>query len=170
MIQRVQTLWMALTVALVCVAALMPAVKFSMGGADFSLMSYGMVTGGSGGSVLVFGGAETTSGVITSTLSVCVAVMLALAALVPFVAIFLFKKRQLQARLLGAEFALLLGAVGLMAWYIVSTLRSVIATSSDNYFLSFFPALLIVAMVANWAALRGVLRDEMIVRAADRIR
>jgi glucan phosphoethanolaminetransferase (alkaline phosphatase superfamily) len=170
MIQRVQTLWMALTVALVCVAALMPAVTFSMGGAEFRLMSYGMVAGGSGGAVLVLAGEEAAGGVVTSMLSVCVAVMLALAALVPFVAIFLFKRRQLQARLLGAEFALLLGAAGLMAWYIVSTLRNVVATSSDNYFLSFFPALLVVALVTNWAALRGVLRDEMIVRAADRIR
>jgi hypothetical protein len=173
MIQRVQTLWMALTVALVCVAALMPAVTFSMGGADFRLMSYGMIPGGAdgaGGTVLVLEGEEAADGVITSTLSVCTAAILALAALVPFVAIFLFKRRQLQARLLGAEFALLLGGAGMMAWYIVSTLRSVIATSSDNYFLSFFPALLIVAMVSNWAALRGVLRDEIMVRAADRIR
>lgn len=172
---------MVLTVALVCVAALMPAVSFSMGGADFRVMSYGMVSAtarvigeagaaGGGGSMLVFGGQESAGGVIASTLSICTAVLLALAALVPFVAIFVFKNRQLQARLLGAEFALLLGGTGMYAWYIVSTWRGVVAAMSDNFFLSFFPTLLVVAMVSNWAALRGVLRDEIMVRAADRIR
>jgi hypothetical protein len=171
---------MALTVALVCVAALMPAVNFSMGGAEFRLMSYGIVSGGGGGvgdgvggvggGMLVLGGQEATGGVITSTLSVCTAAILALAALVPAVAIFLFRRRQLQARLLGAEFALLLGGAAMMGWYVLSTWRSVVAQMSENFFFSFFPALLIVALVANWAALRGVLRDEILVRAADRIR
>jgi hypothetical protein len=172
MIQRVQTLWMALTVALVCIAALMPAVMFSVAGVDFRLVSYGIVAGGgvAGGEILVLDGAEATGGVQTSILSICTTVVLGLAALVPFVAIFLFRRRQLQARLLGAGFALLLGGAGMMAWYIVSTWRSVVASMSDNFFVSFFPALLVVAMVTNWAALRGVLRDEIMVRAADRIR
>jgi hypothetical protein len=161
---------MALTVALVCVAALMPAVTFSMGGADFKLMSYGIVSGSGAGGMLVLGGQEATGGVITSILSICTAGVLALAAGIPFVAIFLFKRRQVQARLLGAEFALLLGGAGLMGWYILSTWRSVVEPMAGNFFFSFFPVLLIVALVANWAALRGVLRDELLVRAADRIR
>jgi glucan phosphoethanolaminetransferase (alkaline phosphatase superfamily) len=161
---------MALTVALVCVAALMPVVTFSMGGAGFRLMSYGITSGDVSGGVLVLAGREAAGGVITSTLSVCTAGVLALAALVPLVSIFLFRRRMVQARLLGAEFALLLGGAGMMAWYVLSTWRSVVEPVADNYFFSFFPALLIVALVANWAALRGVLRDEIMVRAADRIR
>lgn len=162
---------MALTVALVCVVLFSPAVSFSMGGADFRLMSYGMKSGGgASGVMLVYGGAETTEGVITSALSISTAVVLALAALVPFITIFLYRNRTLQARLLGAEFALLVGGSGLFAWYVLSTYRNVVAAMSENFFFSFFPLLLVVAMLANWFAIRGVLRDEIMVRAADRIR
>jgi hypothetical protein len=146
-----------------------PAVSFSMGGVDFRLMSYG-IAGGEGARVLVLGGAESEGGVITSTLSICTVVLLALAALVPLVAIFLFKNRPLQARLLGAEFALLLGGAGLLGWSVWSTYRNVVEAMSENFFFSFFPLLLVVAMLANWFAIRGVLRDEIMVRAADRIR
>jgi hypothetical protein len=201
MMQRVQTLWMALTVALVCVVMLSPAVMFSMGGADFRLMSYGIVSGAgasggeagsvsggmgagagdvggasgvsggaSGGAMLVLEGAEATGGVVTSALSICTVAVLTLSALLPLVSIFLFRNRQLQARLLGAQFALLLGAAALMGWYVLSTWRSVVAEMSDNFFFSFYPLLLVVAMVANYLAIRGVLRDEIMVRAADRIR
>jgi hypothetical protein len=169
MIQRIQTVWMALTVSLVCVVMFSPLVTFSMGGVDFRLMSYG-ITGGGGGSVAVLQGAETSGGVITSTLSICVAVLLGLGALVPLVTIFLFRRRPLQARLLGAEFALLLGGAGFMGWYIFSTWKGVVAEMSENFFFSFFPLLLVLAMLTNWLAIRGVLRDEIMVRAADRIR
>ncbi len=169
MIQRVQTLWMVLTVSLVSVVLFTPAVSFSMGGVDFRLMSYG-ITGGSGGGILVLGGAESTGGTIASPLSICTAVLLGLAALVPLVTVFLYKNRPLQARLLGAEFALLVGGAGLLGWSVWSTYRNVVAAMSENFFFSFFPLLLIVAMLANWFAIRGVLRDEIMVRAADRIR
>ena len=162
---------MALTAALVCVVIFTPAVSFSMAGADFSLMSYGITSGSaSGGVMLFYGGEETSGGVVTSTLSICTVAVLGLAALVPFITIFLFRNRTLQARLLGAEFALLVGGAGLFGWYVYSTWRSVVEAMSDNFFFSFFPLLLVVAMLTNWFAIRGVLRDEIMVRAADRIR
>ena len=160
---------MVLTVALVCVVIFLPAVSFSMGGVDFRLMSYG-IRGGDGATLAVLDGAETSGGVITSTLSVCTVVVLALAALVPLVTIFLYRNRILQTRLLGAEFVLLLGGAALMAWYVLSTHQSVVARMSQNFYFSFFPLLLVVAILTNWFAIRGVLRDEIMVRAADRIR
>ncbi len=160
---------MVLTVSLVCTVLFTPAVSFSMGGVDFRLMSYG-IKGGQGGEVLVLGGAESAGGAITSALSICTVVVLGLAALVPLLTIFLYRNRQLQARLLGAEFALLVGGAGLLGWSVWSTYRNVVAAMSENFFFSFFPLLLVVAMLANWFAIRGVLRDEIMVRAADRIR
>ncbi len=50
MLQRVQTLWMILTVSMVSVVLFSPAVSFSMGGVDFRLMSYGITGGSDGGS------------------------------------------------------------------------------------------------------------------------
>jgi len=163
---------MLLTVALVCAVIFLPAVAFSLGGVDFRLMSYGIAPGGGpqSGIMLFYGGEETGGGVMTSMLSICTVAMLGLAALVPFVAIFCFRNRMLQVRLLAAEFVLLVGGMVLLGWYIFSTYRGVVSQMSENFFFSFFPLLLVPALMANWFAVRGVVRDERMVRAADRVR
>jgi hypothetical protein len=153
---------MTLTVALVCIALLMPVIYFSMAGADFRVMTYGLKS--VSGEVLA-GGEELTAPV----LSACLTALLGLAALVPLVAMFFYRRRLIQTRLLGAEFVLLLGGAGFMGYY-VWTFYGIVAGVSENYFLSFFPLVLVAAMVVNYLAIRGVLRDEMMVRAADRIR
>jgi uncharacterized membrane protein len=162
MLQRIQSVWMTLTVALVCIVLFMPVISFSTAGADFRLMTYGIR--GVTGELLV--GGELSA---TPILSVCVTVLLAISALVPLVAIFFYKRRQVQTRLLGAEFILLIGSAGFVGYYIW-TYWQVVAEYSDNYFISFFPLVLVVAMLANWFAIKGVIRDEILVRAADRIR
>ncbi|MDR2912683.1 MAG: DUF4293 domain-containing protein [Alistipes sp.] len=83
-----------------------------------------------------------------------------LAALVPLVVVFLFRNRSRQVSMLIAEFALLVGCAGFMvygAW---------VARTAWVY----SPVLVFLALGTNWLALRGVLRDEMLVRGADRIR
>ncbi len=65
MIQRIQTVWMVLTAALVAIVVFMPAVSFSLGGIDFRLMSYGIAGGAEGGGIVVLGG-EMLSGGVTS--------------------------------------------------------------------------------------------------------
>ncbi len=153
---------MTLTAVLVCIVLFMPVITFSVGGADFRVMTYGIDV--SSGEVLV--GMEE---LVRPTISICLAILLGVAALLPVMTIFFYKKRQVQMRLLGAEFVLLLGGAGLLGYYMWSYAR--IATeSSDNYFFSFFPLLLVVAMLSNWLAVKGVMRDEIMVRAADRIR
>ena len=177
MIQRVQTVWMALTVALVCLVIFIPPLSFSLDGGYFDLMTWGIKSASTpdSGVLLVYGGQEAVSGVVTSPLSISTVTVLAMAALLPLVVIFLFKNRTLQARLLGAEFALLVGGSALLCWYVFSTSNNVgeaalMNLSTERVSLSLFPLLLLVAMVTNWFAIRGVLRDEIMVRAADRIR
>ena len=158
---------MALTMALVCIVLFMPVIDFSFAGADLRLMTYGVRQ--VSGEVLVFGGEDGFGALLMPTLSVCLAALLALAALLPFVVIFMYKKRQLQARLLGAEFGLLVGCAGVSGYYIW-TYYGIVSEVSGNFFFSFFPLLLVIAMLTNWFAIRGVLRDEIMVRAADRLR
>ena len=160
---------MAITVALVCIVIFTPAANFSQGGNVYKLMTFGIKTTSERAAVI--GGTDgPTVMSVSSTLSICTAAVLGLAALVPLVSIFLFRRRQLQARLLGAEFALLLGGAGLLAWYVWSTYRGLVEGESENYYFSFIPLLTVAAMLTNWFAIRGVLRDEIMVRAADRIR
>ncbi len=162
MLQRIQSVWMTMTVALVCIVLFMPVITFSVAGADFSVMTYGVKM--AAGEVLV-GGEE----FIAPVMSVLLAVLLGLAALVPLMTIFFYKRRQVQLRLLGAEFILLLGGAGFTGYYMWHFSR-IVTENSGNYFFSFFPLLLVVAMLTNWFAIRGVMRDEILVRAADRIR
>ncbi len=88
-------------------------------------------------------------------------VVVALAALVPLVAIFLYKNRRRQISFLIAEFVLLAGALGFACWF---------AYLAEVKIWPYAPIPVFVALVTNWLALRGVLRDEMLVRGADRLR
>ena len=167
MIQRIQTLWMAVTAALMFTVFFAPAVYFSMGGAEFKLMTYGVK--GVTGMMLVHDGAAGGS-IVTSTLSICVAAIVGLSALLPLAAIFLFKKRGLQIRLLTVEFMLLVGSAGFLAYYIRNSYNDVIAAMSTNFYFSFYPLMIVIALLTNWFALRGVIRDDILVRSVDRIR
>lgn len=82
------------------------------------------------------------------------------AALVPLVALFLFNNRQRQVSMLIAEFVLLVGAAGFAvygAW---------VAHTAWSY----APVFVFAAFVTDWLALRGVLKDMMLLRNADRLR
>ncbi len=157
-----------MTAALMCFVFFAPAVYFSMGGAEFKLMTYGIK--GTTGQVLIHGGDAVESAVMTSTMSICVATIVGLAALLPFVAIFLYKKRNIQIRLLTVEFLLLLGSGGFLGYYIWTTQRDIVAAMSTNFYFSFYPLLIVIAVFTNWFAIRGVIRDDLLVRSVDRIR
>jgi hypothetical protein len=158
---------MILTAAMMCIVLVMPVVYFSLGGAEFHVMSYGV--SGVTGDVLVLNGVENNT-LVSSTLSISVAVLVGVAALLPLVTVFFYKKRMVQVRLLAAEFVLLVGSIGMMAWYVWQVWRDVIAEMSSNFYFSFWPLLMIVALITNLFAVRGVMRDEILVRSADRIR
>lgn len=87
-------------------------------------------------------------------------IMAAVTALVPLVAIFLFKNHARQTSLLIAEFVLLVGTAGFAihsAWF-------------AHTMWSYTPVFIFAAFVTNWLALRGVLRDTMLLKNADRLR
>jgi hypothetical protein len=86
--------------------------------------------------------------------------MLGVTALVPLVTIFLYRNRRRQISLLVAEMVLLAGSAGFAVYY--AWIAYMVAAVA--------PSLVIVAMLTNWLAMRGVIRDEILVRSADRIR
>jgi hypothetical protein len=158
---------MLVTAALVCTVLVMPAVYFSLGGAEFHVMSYGVR--GVTGNVLAVNGVEGST-LVSSALSICVAVLICMVALLPIVTIFFYRKRMLQVRLLAAEFVLLVGSIGLFGWYVWRVWRDVLATMSTNFYFSFWPLLIIIALITNLFAVRGIMRDEILVRSTNRIR
>jgi hypothetical protein len=158
---------MLLTTAFMCIVLLMPIVYFSLGGTEFHVMSYGVR--GVTGTLAVHEGVE-TGGLVTSTMSMCVAAVVGVAALLPLVTLFLYRKRVVQVRLLATEFVLLLGSIGMMAMYVWRVYSDVLVDMSSNFYFSFWPLLIVLALLTNFFAIKGVLRDEILVRSADRIR
>lgn len=97
--------------------------------------------------------------------------LFALAALLAFVTIWLFKKRMLQVRLLCAEVVLLLGSQIFSLWYAIGITNEVKAMSDMAVATikppTFFP---LVCIILTILAIRGILKDERLVRSLDRIR
>jgi len=89
---------------------------------------------------------------------------IALIVLLHLVAIFLYKRRIRQMRLLGFTILLLVGLTGLMFFFLY--------TSFDDIKVAFkipiaFP---LIAIILDYLAIRAIGKDEALVRSLDRIR
>jgi hypothetical protein len=93
-------------------------------------------------------------------------VLLLLGALISFVAIFLFRNRMLQVRL--TIFSILLLAGYYIAFFVFMLIlkRDLEATYQIGWALC-LPA---IAIILNYLSFRAIFRDELMVRAADRLR
>uniref|UniRef100_UPI0032166FCC DUF4293 domain-containing protein n=1 Tax=uncultured Draconibacterium sp. TaxID=1573823 RepID=UPI0032166FCC len=80
------------------------------------------------------------------------------------VAIFLFKKRILQIRVLGFTIILLLGLFGMFFYFTYASFEEVKVAFK-------IPVVLpVVAAILDWLAIRSIGKDEALVRSLDRIR
>lgn len=149
MIQRIQTLYLLAVVALGVALLWLPVVQLvTPVEADLQVWELG-----------AFGGAP-LQGLWGLTLTTALIPLLAL------VDIFLFKKRLLQARLNIFTVFLCLGYYGVLAIYIW---QAKLALGVEWHILPWasFP---LVCLVLTMMATRRILKDEALVRAADRIR
>lgn len=81
-----------------------------------------------------------------------------------FVAVFLFKKRILQIRILAFTIILLLGLFGMFFYYTYASFEEV------KVAFKVATALPIVAVILDWLAIRAIGKDEALVRSLDRLR
>ena len=110
---------------------------------------------------------------VLSYASAWLGAVLAVATLLPFVTIFLYKNRQLQIRLCGVECVLLLGAVLLVGAFTYSVCNNIFADFDitwANIAIRFPVILPLISLVLTPLAMRAILRDELLVRSLDRIR
>lgn len=91
-----------------------------------------------------------------------------LGAIVSLAAIFLFKNRQLQARLSGVSSIVAILLLGLVAFSTKTTLDQTPAGGSVHF--AFGLALPVLALLLNWLASRAIRKDEALVRSMDRLR
>ena len=147
MIQRIQTLYLFATAALMVTALLTPLAYFAAGTDEFSLSDGEM-----------------------SQSTIYMGIVMALAAAVPLVNIFLFKRRMLQIRLCAVELVLLLGSVAFIGIYYYLSARMISQAEFHAQGFRIAAVFPLVALVLDYLAMRAIFKDELLVKSLDRIR
>lgn len=152
MIQRIQSLYLLAVAAMMATAVFTPLAAFLAGAEEFKLYAFALK------------GAE------QSFPTVYMGIVVALAAIVPLVTIFMYKKRLLQIRMCAVEIVLLLGAIAFMAiyYYLSGRMFSELEFHAQSFRIAMvFP---LVSLILVYMAARAIFKDEMLVRSLDRIR
>lgn len=153
MIQRIQTLYLLAVVVLMAFTLFAPIAVFTVGDIDFTLTAFSLSGGGESQTTLWMG------------------IILVLATVLPLITIFLFKNRQLQVRLCGAEMVLLIGAIVFIAIYYWLTASNAFDGSEIGVRRFGWAAPMpIVSMLFTYLAGRAIFKDELLIRSLDRIR
>lgn len=156
MIQRIQTLYLLLATALMSLTLFLPLATIVQGSEEIVVKAW-FVDGTLG---------------FKAPLPLYLGILLSVATALPFVPIFLYKKRLAQIRLCVSEIVLLVGSalfVGLYCYRLCDVLAEV-ATGDSVFTLGFASLMPVVAIIPMVLAIRGIARDEALVRSLDRIR
>lgn len=160
MIQRIQTVYLLLVVALGITLCFVPVVQF-VSPEDAAVVRAWELT--------AFGMNETTVNELPAIQLNGLWGLLLASVLIPVLAmvdIFLYKKRLLQARLNIFSIMLCLGYYGVLAIYVY---LAKMVMGAEWYILP-WAAIPLVCLVLTIMATRRILKDEAMVRAADRLR
>ena len=152
MIQRIQTLYLLAVAALMAAAVFTPLAYFAAGVEEYKLYAFALKSATTEYSTIYMG------------------VIVALAAIIPLVNIFLFKNRLLQIRLCAVELVLLVGSAVFMAiyYFLSNRMCSQVEFSAHGMHIAIiFP---LIAIIFDYFALRAIFKDEMLVKSLDRIR
>ena len=144
MLQRIQTLYLLIVTALMTTLCFTPMATYMADGIEGEFVAFDFWW---------------------------IGVLFALCALLAFVVVWLFKKRMLQVRLLCAEVVLLVGSEAFALWASLRVVKTVKAMGevavANMQTATFFP---LVCVILTLLAIRGILKDERLVRSLDRIR
>lgn len=155
MIQRIQTLYLLAVSILTTLTFFLPLATFTTEAGEVVFRTYELV------------GAD---GVVEKVPSYLMFVTL-IAAVLPLGVIFAYKRRLAQIRFCAVEVVLLLGVLVIETLYCYR-LYTLYGESSELFATQFHWPLVcpLVALLFVWLAMRAIFKDEMLVRAADRIR
>ena len=146
MIQRIQTIYLLLVTALLITSMCLPVGSFI--GADAAMYTFKPL------------GVE-QNGMFYSTWGVFG--ILLLSAIIAFATIFLFKNRMLQIRMSIFNSILLIG-------YYLTFLAFMKKDLNAAFQISWALCLPLISIILNYLAIRAIGRDEVMVKAADRLR
>ncbi|MEA1874704.1 MAG: DUF4293 domain-containing protein [Bacteroidota bacterium] len=93
-------------------------------------------------------------------------ILMGMTVFLSFITILMYKNRILQIRLSGINIFLIIGQTGMFLYYFFDAAKQIDAEKQFNISI----VLPIVAIIFLYLAIRGIARDEALVKAADRIR
>ena len=154
MIQRIQTLYLLIVTAFMSLTLFTPIATFTVASGDvYTLSAFALSSGEQ------------------SQSSVWMGIVLVLATVLPLVTLFLYKNRQLQLRLCGAEVVLLIGAVAFVAIYFwLAGANALDSLGVEQRSLGWAAIMPLLSLVLAFLAARNIFKDEILVRSLDRIR
>ena len=152
MIQRIQTLYLALAAFVLGLMLQNPIVSFVIDGKIYDLTSYMLVNSQDAKDVIFY--------------NYPLAVLIGVSALLAFITILLFKNRKLQMKLTLFNWILTLGIYVLIAYYYfqAQAIKELVFTFRLPVV---YPAVALILLVL---AFRGIKRDEEIIQSLNRIR
>ena len=153
MIQRIQTVYLLLTVILTTLLFFMPVASLTIPD-EFAYHFYTtkVTQAGEPEIFIAYNWMSMILNILTTSLSIII--------------IFLYKKRFLQLRLCVVNIILLIGMAVLM-WSQVDNMTSELHADHQWEFSLCFP---LIGIILNWLALRGIVRDIALLKSYDRIR
>jgi len=154
MIQRIQTVYLLVIVALITAMLFMPLAIIQIGDMFYSYNGSGLNT-------------MTTPPELVYPAWALMALLIII-ILTAFITIFLYKKRMLQIRLCVFNAILLIGFYGLFAFFLwkISSMPGIFRFSNVRLALS-FP---LISIILDYLAIRNIGSDETLVRSLDRLR
>ena len=155
MIQRIQTIYLLLATVLMSLTLFLPLATIINGANEVVVKAF-VVDG--------------LDGVVT-TLPLYLGILLSIATALLMTIIFLFKKRMLQIRLCVSAIVLLVGSAAFIGLYCYRLCDLLAELNGDLVFTLGFASLMpVVAIIPVVLAIRGIAKDEALVRSLDRIR
>ena len=161
MIQRIQTVYLALVAVLSILGLCLPLAQYFVGTAQVATFNNFTYTAAKG---------YDTFGTF-SIAPLAFGVLLSIVILLTLVSIMLFRYRMRQLRLIIFSTIMLVGYAGFyafLAWKFQLQLAEV--NTEVQYHLCFAAVLPVVSIILNCLAIHGIRKDEALVRSLDRLR
>jgi len=153
MIQRIQTIYLVLSLVLVALIFVIPIANVTYNNEQFVTFR---VTG-------FYDNASETTSVQTLFVVILVSILICLLGLT----IFLYKRRIMQARLCIINIALLAGLEAFIVYNIIYFTKRVPGVNWSPGLSLVFP---LIAIILTWLASKAIRKDEKLVRESDRLR
>ena len=154
MVQRIQTVYLLIIVALTTATLFMPLASVRMNDIFFSFNASGLNT------------LTKPSELVYPTWALMA--LTAVIALIACITIFLYKNRMLQIRLCVFNAILLLGFYGLFTFFLLKIVDLTDSIHAGNMRIALvFP---LICLILDYLAIRNIGADEMLVRSLDRLR